>query len=274
MLAEAVHSGADTGNQALLLLGGHRAQRVADEDHAFGYGRERYFWAFVVAVVLFTVGALFAIVDGIEKLLHPHELESVAVAIGILAVAIVLEGFSFRTALGAARAQIAPGTPLWRYIRESKSPEIPVVLLEDSAALLGLMVALGAVVTSHVTGNAMWDGIGTVIIGVLLAVVAVILAIEMKSLLIGESANEDRVSAMKAALIGGDEVTALIHIRTQHLGPEDLIVVAKLEFDHSLDYTALSRAIDAAEDRLRAVEPAARLVFIEPDIARGSLPDA
>ena len=156
MLAEAVHSLADTGNQALLMLGGHRAKQAPDPTHPFGFGRERYFWAFVVAVVLFTVGAVFAVMDGIDKLQHPHEIEGIGWAIGILVVAIVLEGFSFRTAVHEARAQSTPGTPLWKYIRESKSPEVPVVLLEDSAALIGLVIALSAIGLSHVTGDAIW----------------------------------------------------------------------------------------------------------------------
>jgi cation diffusion facilitator family transporter len=268
MLAESVHSLADTANQALLLLGGRRAKRAPDDAHPFGFGRERYFWAFVVAVVLFTMGAAFAIIDGVEKILHPHELENAPVAIAILLVAVVLEGFSFRTALHEARAQVGPDTPLWRYIREAKAPEVPVVLLEDSAALLGLLFALSAVIVSHQTGDAVWDGIGTVAIGVLLACVATVLAIEMKSLLIGESATPARQQAIRDALLSGDEVRSIIHLRTEHLGPDDLLVAAKVEMDGDLTYEQMARAIDASEVRVRAAEPAARMLFIEPDVVR------
>ena len=268
MLAESVHSLADTANQALLLLGGRRAKRAPDAAHPFGFGRERYFWAFVVAVVLFTMGAAFAIIDGIGKILHPHEIDNAPVAIGILLVAFVLEGFSLRTALHEARAQVGPDASLWRYIRESKSPEIPVVLLEDSAALLGLGVALAAVVVAHATGDAVWDGIGTVIIGGILACVATILAIEMKSLLIGEAATPERQRAIHDALLSGPNVRSVIHLRTEHLGPDDLLVAAKVELDGDLTYDQVARAIDETEVLVRAVEPAARLLFIEPDVAR------
>lgn len=273
MLAESVHSLADTANQALLLLGGRKAKRAPDADHPFGFGRERYFWAFVVAIVLFTAGAAFAVFDGAKKIAHPHELENVPVAIGILVVAIVLEGFSFRTAMREARALVGPDVPLFRFIREAKAPEVPVVLLEDSAALCGLVVALSAVVVSHFTGNAIWDGIGTVVIGLLLGVVATILAIEMKSLLIGEAATPARQRAIRDALEGSPNVRSVIHLRTEHLGPDDLLVAAKVEMDGDLTYEQVARAIDATEQRVRAVEPAARLLFIEPDVARTPLPD-
>lgn len=270
MLAESVHSLADTANQALLLFGGRRAERAPNEAHPFGFGRERYFWAFVVAVVLFTMGAAFAIIDGISKILHPHEIDNVPVAVGILLVAIVLEGFSFRTALHEARAQVGPDTPLWRYIRESKSPEVPVVLLEDSAALCGLGVALTAIVVSHVTGDAVWDGIGTVVIGLILACVATVLAIEMKSLLIGEAATPARQRAIHDALLSSPNVRSVIHLRTEHLGPDDLLVAAKVELDGDLTYEQVARTIDATEVLVRSAEPAARLLFIEPDVDRGT----
>ena len=268
MLAEAVHSVADTGNQALLMLGGRKSLRDPTTQHPFGFGRERYFWAFVVAVVLFTVGAAFAIFDGVEKLLHPHELDNIAVAIVILLVAIVLESLSFRTALHEARAQVGPDTPIWRYIRESKAPEVPVVLLEDSAALIGLLVAMSAIVISHFTGDAIWDGVGTIVIGVLLAVVAIVLAVEMKSLLIGESASAASQSAIFDAINASPSVRSVIHLRTEHLGPDDLLVAAKVEFDGSLSYEQVARAIDETEVLVRAAEPAARLLFIEPDVTR------
>ena len=266
MLAESIHSLADTGNQVLLLFGGRRSRRAADAQHDFGFSRERYFWAFVVAVVLFTLGAAFAVIEGVGKVLHPHELNDVTVAVVILVVAMVLEGLSFRTALHSARAQVGPDVPLWQFIRRSKSPEVPVVLLEDSAALCGLSVALVALALSAWTGDAIWDGIGTILIGLLLGTVAMILAVEMKSLLIGESASRTRRQSIQDAMLAGEEVRSVIHLRTQHLGPDDLLVAAKVEFAPTLSYAELTSAIDRTEVRVRAVEPAARLLFIEPDV--------
>ena len=277
MLAEAIHSVADTANQALLLFGGRRAKRIADAEHPFGYSRERYFWAFVVAVVLFTMGGVFAVVEGVNKIRHPHEVSDIGVAVVILAVAIVLEGFSLRTAIGEAKAMAGPELQIWEFIRKSKSPEVPVVLLEDMAALTGLVLAMAAVLLAHFTGDALWDGLGTISIGVLLLVVATILAIEMKSLLIGEAADAPRAGAIRDALLSSPDVRGVIHLRTEHLGPDDLLIAAKVEFDHSLSYMELSRAIDRTEAQVRGIEPAARLLFIEPDVRRdgpaGALPD-
>ncbi len=268
LLAEAIHSLADTGNQGLLLLGGRRARHAPTAEHPFGFGRERYFWAFVVAMVLFTVGGAFAVLEGIDKVRHPHEISDVGIAIAILVVAIALEGFSFRTALHEARAQVGPHTPIWRYIRRSKAPEVPVVLLEDAAALCGLGIALVAIALSAATGDAVWDGIGTIVIGCLLICVATILAIEMKSLLIGESAAPDRIRAITGAIVQDPSVRTLIHLRTEHLGPDDLIVLAKIAFDDTLAYRDLTVAIDRVERRIRDAEPAARLLFVEPDVDR------
>lgn len=272
MLAEAIHSVADTANQALLLLGGRRARRAPDADHPFGYSRERYFWAFVVAVVLFTMGGAFALMEGVDKIRHPHQVSDVGVAVGILGLAIVLEGFSLRTAWVEARSQAGPGVSIWRFVRRSKAPEVPVVLMEDTAALSGLVLALAAILTAHFTGNGLWDGVGTVTIGLLLLVVATVLAVEMKSLLIGEAASPRRVKAIRAALLSGDRVRSVIHLRTQHLGPEDLLIAAKVEFDHSLSYVELARAIDRTERAVREVAPDARLLFIEPDVRRDDPP--
>lgn len=271
MLAEAIHSLADTGNQALLLLGGHRARRAPDDAHPFGHSRERYFWAFVVAIVLFSLGGVFALFEGIEKVRKPHEVSDIGVAIAILLIAIVLEGFSFRTAWREARAQVGPDTPMWRFVRRSKAPEVPVVLLEDSAALCGLVVALVALGITKVTGDPVWDAIGTIVIGLLLVSVATVLAIEMKSLLIGESAAPERIRAIRDAIGADPAVRSIIHLRTEHLGPDDLLVAAKVEFDNQISYVELSDAIDRAEKRIRDVEPGARMLFIEPDVRR---PDA
>ncbi len=268
MLAEGVHSLADTGNQGLLLFGGKRSQREATDEHPFGYGRERYFYAFVVAIVLFTLGAGFAIYDGISKWRDPHELEGLWWAVAILGVAVVLESFSFRTALRESRSQREPGQSLVQFIHRAKAPEIPVVLLEDFAALCGLCIALLAVILSHATGNPRWDALGTVLIGVLLGLVAAVLAVEMKSLLIGESASGTQQDAIRAALVADDAVLRLIHVRTEHLGPEELLVGAKLEFRHDLTLPEVADAIDRVEVLVRADVPAARVLYIEPDISR------
>jgi cation diffusion facilitator family transporter len=265
MLAEAVHSVADTSNQALLLFGGSRAKRKATADHPFGYGRERYFWAFVVALVLFLLGGVFALYEGIEKLRHPHELESLAIAAGILIVAIGLESFSLRTAV--KEAQHAKGDAGWvEFIRHSKAPELPVVLLEDIGALLGLVIALVGVVLGAVTDNPRWDAAGSLAIGILLIVIAVTLVVEMKSLLIGESAVAADEQAISAALQGTPNVRSVIHMRTQHIGPEELLVAAKLEMEPQLVLEQLAGTINDAEGRVRAAVPTARLIYLEPDI--------
>jgi divalent metal cation (Fe/Co/Zn/Cd) transporter len=267
MLAEGVHSVADTGNQVLLLLGGKRASRAPTADHQFGFGRERFFWAFVVSIVLFTLGSAFAVFEGIEKILHPHQLESPAWAIGILSVALVLESISFRTAVREARP--AKGSASWfRYIRRSKSPELPVVLLEDAGALIGLVIALTAVILDTVTGNAVWDGIGTLAIGVLLGVIAIVLCIEMKSLLIGEAASPTHEASIRAAIEQHPDVERLINMRTEHIGPDDILVATKLQFTGDLTMTELAAIINAIEASIRAVVPEATRIFIEPDIHR------
>lgn len=267
MLAEGVHSVADTGNQVLLLLGGKRASRAPTSAHQFGFGRERFFWAFVVSIVLFTLGSAFAVFEGIEKILHPHQLESPGWAIGILSVALVLESLSFRTAVHEARP--AKGSGSWfRYIRHSKSPEIPVVLLEDAGALIGLVIALTAVILDTVTGNAVWDGIGTLSIGLLLGIIAIVLCVEMKSLLIGESASSTHEAAIREAIEQHPNVERLINMRTEHIGPDDILVATKLQFTGDLTMTELAAIINAIEASIRAVVPEATRIFIEPDIHR------
>lgn len=269
MLAEAVHSFADTGNQFLLLLGGRRASRPPTAEHPFGFGRERYFWGFVVAIVLFTLGAAFALYEGIEKVLHPHPLDDPAWAIGVLLVAIGLESFSFRTAIHEARPH--KGDLTWpQFIRRSKEPELPVVLLEDLAALVGLLLALSAIGLTIVTDNGVWDGLGTVAIGLLLGVVAIVLAIEMKSLLIGEAADPAEQAEIEAALRRADRVRDVIFVRTQHFGPSELLVSAKVEFDPTLTMAELATTIDAAETAVRDAVPSARYLFIEPDVRRSA----
>jgi cation diffusion facilitator family transporter len=268
MLAESVHSAADSGNQVLLLVGGKRAQRDADERHPFGYGRDRFFYAFVVSLVLFSLGALFALYEGVQKVRHPHHVESALVAIGILLFAIVAEAFSLRTAVRETRP--LKGSHSWAgFIRHATTPELPVVLLEDLAALVGLTLALGGVGLTELTGDPVWDGIGTLAIGALLGVVAVVLGVETKSLLMGESASRQSVELIREALVDGREVTRVIHLKTLHLGPEELLVAAKIAVAPTLGLPEVARAIDAAEARVRAVEPMARQMYLEPDVDRG-----
>jgi cation diffusion facilitator family transporter len=267
LLAEAVHSAADTSNQALLLFGGRRASREPDAQHPFGHGPERFFWAFVVALVLFSMGGLFAIYEGIEKLRHPHEVESFGVAIAILLVAVALESYSLATAVREAN-HIRGDLSWWAFIRRSKNPELPVVLLEDTGAEIGLAMALFGVVMAKVTDEPRWDALGSLGIGILLVVIALVLATEMKSLLIGEAATPDVEQAIRGAIEGSPCVQRLIHLRTLHLGPDELLVAAKLEFDQTLSFAELARAVDDTEARLREAVPAARLVFLEPDVAR------
>jgi len=266
MLAESVHSLADTSNQGLLLLGQKQARRRATREHPFGFGRERYFWSFVVALMLFTLGSVFALYEGIHKIEHPEPLTSPLVAVGILVVAIGLEGFSFVTAMKESRA-LKGDASWWRFIRQSRTPELPVVLLEDTGALIGLVFALAGVGLSVLTGDPVWDGVGTVMIGVLLGIIAVILIVEMKSLLIGEGATDRELDSIVAAL-GGGRVERVIHIRTQYLGPDELLVAAKLALAPKLELAEVAREIDAAEARVRERVPAARLIYLEPDLDR------
>ncbi|MEV7282808.1 cation diffusion facilitator family transporter [Streptomyces sp. NPDC093111] len=265
MLAEAVHSLADSGNQGLLLLGGKRAQREATPQHPFGYGRERYIYAFLVSIVLFSVGGMFAIYEGYEKIKHPHAIEAWYWPVGVLLFAIVAESFSFRTAIKESNQ--LRGNLSWKeFVRRAKAPELPVVLLEDLGALIGLVLALGGVGLALLTGDGIWDGIGTVCIGVLLVAIAIVLAAETKSLLLGEAAGIEDVQRIEAAIADGDTVTRLIHMRTLHLGPEELLVAAKIGVQGGDSATEVADAINAAEARIRAAVPIARVIYLEPDI--------
>jgi cation diffusion facilitator family transporter len=268
LLAEAIHSVADTGNQGLLVLGGRRSERTPTEEHPFGFGRERYFWAFVVALVLFSFGALFAIIEGIDKLVHPHELESPAVALTILGVAVVLESFSLRTAYREAQPLRRGGSWI-DFIRHSKSPELPVVLLEDAGALVGLVFAIVGVALATITGNGRFDAIGSIAIGLLLGVIAIVLATEMKSLLIGEAASPRLAQAIRDAMETSPEVERVIHLRTLHLGPDEVLVAAKIEF-RSPSVDQLARDIDKVERRVREAAPIATVIYLEPDCFRST----
>jgi cation diffusion facilitator family transporter len=268
MLAESIHSVADSGNQALLLVGGHRSRRAATPEHPFGYGRERYIYAFIVSIVLFSVGGLFALYEGYHKLQHPEPIDSWQwVPIAVLLVAIVLEGFSFRTAI--RESNHVRGSQSWvGFVRRAKAPELPVVLLEDFAALIGLVFALFGVGLTLITDDGTWDGIGTVLIGLLLVTVAIVLAIETKSLLLGEAASPAAVRAIEEALTVDPSVERVIHMRTLHLGPEELLVAAKIAVRHDESAGDVARTIDAAERRIREAVPIARVIYLEPDIDR------
>ncbi|MBM7173360.1 cation diffusion facilitator family transporter [Streptomyces sp. G44] len=265
MLAESVHSLADSGNQGLLLVGGKKAQREATPQHPFGYGRERYIYAFLVSIVLFSVGGMFAIYEGYEKIKHPHEIDHWYWPVGVLVFAIIAESFSFRTAIKESN-QLRGNLSWAQFVRRAKAPELPVVLLEDLGALVGLILALCGVGLALATGDGVWDGIGTLCIGILLIAIAIILAAETKSLLLGEAAGAEEVTKIEKALVDGDTVTKVIHMRTLHLGPEELLVAAKIAVQHDDTAAEVAAAINSAEDRIRAAVPIARVIYLEPDI--------
>ncbi len=271
MLAESVHSVADTSNQGLLLLGQKTSKRAATRNHPFGFGRDRYFYSFIVALMLFTLGSAFALYEGIHKLQHPEALTSPIVAVVILVVAIGLETYSFRTAIVESKL-VKGNATWWQFIRQSKVPELPVVLLEDAGALIGLILALVGVGLATITGDPVWDAIGTISIGVLLGVIAVILIIEMKSLLIGEGSAPAELDVIEDELAKG-KVERVIHIRTQYIGPDELLVAAKIALNPGMTVAETAEAINDAEMRVRNKVPAARLIYLEPDLDR-TLADA
>lgn len=267
MFAEGIHSVADSGNQILLIIGGKRARRAATASHPFGYGRSRYIYAFMVSIVLFAVGGLFSIMEGLNKLQHPHELEMVWLPMVVLGAAIIMESFSLRTAV--IESNKIRGKQSWvKFIRHAKSPELPVILLEDLAALIGLVLAFGGVGLTVLTGDAIWDAIGTLAIGGLLVLVAIVLGLETSSLLVGEGATADDTGKIRAALAGTAGVESVIHMKTLYLGPDELMVGAKIAIaanDKAADVVA---AINAAEANIREAVPAARVIYLEPDVQR------
>ncbi|MGD0065416.1 MAG: cation diffusion facilitator family transporter [Streptosporangiaceae bacterium] len=272
MLAEAVHSVADTANEVLLLVGRGRSMRPASDEHPFGFGRERYFYGFVVSVMLFTVGAAFSVYDGIHKMLNPEPVHSPLIDFGVLALSAVLEGFSLRTGIREAN-KVRGGRNWGAFIRRTKAPELPVVLLEDMAALIGLTFAFAGVALSVATSNGRWDGAGSLGIGALLATAAAILAVEMKSLLIGESASPEMQRMIIAALEDGPELVRVIHLRTVHISPDSVLVAAKVAVRENDSARQLTSGIDAAETRVRAAVPIATTIYLEPDIYHPSMAD-
>ncbi len=265
MLAEGVHSLADSCNQVLLMVGGRRARRRADREHPFGYGRERYVYAFVVSIILFSVGGVFSVYEGIEKITHPHPLEVWWLPLAVLVVSIVLEALSLRTGVRESRPHKGSGS-WFGFIRRAKAPELPVVLLEDVAALAGLAFALIGVGLTILTGDGVWDGIGTVFIGALLVVVAIVLGIETKSLLVGEGASDADGAAIERAILSGGETERVIHMRTLYLGPDELLVAAKIAQPSGRRLGEVAASIDAIEARIREAVPVARVIYLEPDV--------
>lgn len=267
MLGESIHSLADSGNQVLLLVGGKRSKRAATPEHPFGYGRERFVYAFLVSIILFSLGGLFSLYEGIHKVQHPEPLEVPWLPIVVLVGAIMLEGYSFRTAI--KESNLVRGNVGWvQFIRRAKAPELPVILLEDFAALVGLTLALVGVSIAIVTDDGVWDGVGTIAIGVLLILVACVLAIETKSLLLGEGALGEDVVKITAAAEAGDSIEKVIHMQTMYLGPDELLVAMKVAVHRTDDATAVARAIDEVESRVRAAVPFVTAMYVEPDILR------
>ncbi|MCE1174361.1 MAG: cation diffusion facilitator family transporter [Propionibacteriales bacterium] len=277
MLAEGVHSVADSANQILLLRGGASAKKEATAEHPFGYGRARYISAFLVSVILFSLGGLFALYEAFHKFeeLHAGHGDDLLngpwwwVPLAVLGAAIIAEGFSFRTAISESRPN--KGSQSWaRFIQTAKSPELPVVLLEDFAALIGLIFALVGVGMTLLTHNAIWDVIGTGLIGALLIAVAIVLAIETRSLLLGESASAETVVKVTEALAAADGVQRVIHLKTLHLGPEEILVAAKIAVEPTESAARVAKIIDNAEVQIRAAEPWVTALYLEPDIDRGA----
>ncbi len=267
MLGESIHSLADSGNQVLLLVGGKRSKRAATAEHPFGYGRERYVYAFLVAIILFSLGGLFSLYEGLHKIENPEPLTLPWIPIAVLLGAIALEGFSFRTAIRESN-QIRGNVSWVQFIRRAKAPELPVILLEDFAALIGLLLALIGVVTAVITDNGVYDGIGTICIGVLLIAVAFVLAVETKSLLLGEGAADADVEKITAAAQAEPSIERVIYMQTMYLGPDELLVAMKIGVRATATAAEVAQTIDAVEARVRAAVPYVTALYVEPDIYR------
>ena len=264
MLAETVHSLADCANQGLLLLGLKQARRPPSPEYPLGYGKAIYFWSFLVAVMLFTVGGMFSLYEGIHKLQSPEPLEQWWWAAGVLVFGIVAESISMRACLQEVNKARA-GRSLWQWFRESRQAELVVIFGEDAAALFGLVFALIAILIAVVTGNPVWDAVGTIAIGVLLIVVAVFVAIEVKALLIGQSIDPARQKEMLAFLEGRPEVVRIINLLTLQLGTDALVSV-HAQMRESDDAQVLAAQIDNVERDLKQAFPEVRFSFFEPDI--------
>ncbi len=265
MLSEAIHSLADTGNQLFLLRGHAVASREPDVRHPYGRGKELYFWAFMVAVVLFVGGSVLSVLTGIDRIRNPESSdEGYWLAMGVLVIAAVFEGsIALRPALKQFNAERA-GRSIPRSMQESKDPSLVVVVFEDVAALIGLAIAAVGLTLSRITGNGLWDGLASVLIGLVLAGVAWFIATEMKSLLIGESETREERSRIRAATLGVDEVQRIDRLLTMQLAPEEILVNMDVAFDDGLDTDQLEAAIRHIEGVIEEAVPSARKVFIEP----------
>ena len=267
MLSEAIHSVADALNQVLLLIGGKRSKRVADEKYQFGYGRVRYVYGFMVAIVLFMVGGIYSLYEGWHKWNHPEPVENHWIAIGVLTIAILLESLSFRTAILETN-KVRGKRSFAKFVRDARQPELPVILLEDFGALLGLVFAMVGVSFAVITGDGRWDGMGAMAIGTLLIIIAIILIREMSAMLVGEGALPEEYDAVKAALESAPLVERVIHLRTLHVGPDALLVGAKIAITRCDTAQDIAQGIDEAERLLRLAVPSAQYVFLEPDLDR------
>lgn len=267
LLSEAIHSVADSLNQVLLLVGGKRSKRVADDKYQFGYGRVRYVYGFIVAIVLFMVGGIYSVYEGWHKWSHPEPVTDYWVAIGVLTIAILLETFSFRTAIIETN-KVRGNRSFAKFVKDARQPELPVILLEDFGALIGLIFALVGVGAAVLTGDGRWDGMGAMAIGLLLIVIAIILVREMSAMLVGEGALPEEYDAVQAALESAPLVERVIHLRTLHVGPDALLVGAKIAIANSQTAEEIARGIDEAERLLRIAVPSAQYVFLEPDLDR------
>ena len=270
MLAETLHSLADTGNQVFLLLGLKLGRKPPDENHPFGYGRERYFWAFIVALSIFSVGGLFSVVEGIRKINHPHPITNAIASYIALGIAFVLEAYVLRIAYREFKhwRDQNPG-PFWQSLRTSKSPTILVVLFEDSAALAGILVAAAGITLTLVTDNSVYDGIASLVIGLILFGAAAFIGWRTRGLLIGEAATDADRQRIRDAVTSVPEVATVIECLTLHLGPEDILVNLNVNFEDGLTTDDLERAVDEIEKRIRAAVPTARRIFIEAESLRG-----
>jgi len=264
MLSEAIHSVADSLNQVLLLIGGKRSRRVPDEQYQFGYGRLRYVYGFLVAIVLFMIGGIYSLYEGWHKWSHPEPVTDYWVAIGVLSIAILLEMFSFQTAIIETN-KVRGNRSFAKFVKDARQPELPVILLEDFGALIGLVFALVGVSAAVITGDGKWDGLGAMAIGSLLIVISMILVREMSGMLVGESALPEEYDAVRVALESAPIVERVIHLRTLHVGPDALLVAAKIGITPTQSAQDIVQGIDEAERLLRIAVPSAQYVFLEPD---------
>jgi cation diffusion facilitator family transporter len=271
MLAEFMHSLADTGNQGLLLFGARQAKRGPSSGHPFGSGREEYFWAFVVGLVLFGVGGVVSIVEGVQKLIGgEHELTDPSVALVLLAVAAVIEGISLRTGLRVARQSLGPGVPLFAGLRRSRDPDVTIVVYEDTGALIGLALAFIGISASAITGDALYDALATVAIGLLLCAIAIILVVEMHGLLIGRPASRPDRASLEGAIMSVEGVDGIADLRTEHLGPDDLLVCAVVMIGESADLDRVVEIVQEVDARIQSSVESNVMSYVEPGrVAKG-----